>query len=103
MKTFLALSLLVSSVALAGPPNGHYRMTANKEYPGDLFLAPVADHLCAYYRYDGDAAKPGGMTLKVDGNKVAGTWEEGIGTGKINWKLAGKTLDGTYTDGDDAE
>ncbi len=94
-------TLAVSSSAFAGgPPTGHWRMNANKEYPGDLFLAPVADHLCAYYRYDKDAAKPGGMTLKVEGDAVTGTYDEGSETGKITWKLAGKKLDGNYTDND---
>jgi hypothetical protein len=96
-----AVSLAVSSTSLAGgPPTGHWRMNANKEYPGDLFLVPVADHLCAYYRNDKDAAKPGGMTLKAEGDTVTGTWDEGQDTGKISWKLAGKKLDGSYTDSD---
>jgi hypothetical protein len=100
LATILALSTVSSIAAAGGPPIGHWHMNANKEYPGDLFLVPVADHLCAYYRYDKDAAKPGGMTLEAKGDAVTGVWDEGIDTGKIEWKLAGKKLDGNYTDKD---
>jgi hypothetical protein len=100
LATILALSTLSSLAAAGGPPSGHWHMNANKEYPGDLWLAPVADHLCAFYRYDGGAAKSGGMTLKVDGSTISGLYEEGIERGRITYKLDGKKLDGSYMAGE---
>jgi len=106
MKTatlFVSLALVAAplTASAGGPSPGRYRMTANTEYPGDLWLAPVGDTTCAFYRYDGGAAKSGAMTLRADASKLDGTWEEGSSTGKVSFKVDGKKLDGAYTDGDD--
>ena len=90
----------VSSAALAGnPPAGHWRMTqtTDKRYGGDLYLAPVGNLWCAYYRYDNGVDLPDGMTLEVDRDTISGTYSQDE-DGKIRWKLVGKKLVGRYTD-----
>jgi hypothetical protein len=98
MRNALVLAALIALplTAAADPAPGRYKLTVNSDYTGWLWLAPSNGVLCGYYA--GKDVGPGTVTLKADGAKVDGIWQEGSKQGKTSFQLKGKTLDGSYTE-----